>query len=104
MPDRHVPGAFAGNRGGKGADWLVVISEDNWEICHREGLISVAGNGSRLARLEVGDRVWVYVNRKHVDHQLPHVFEIRAVARVLGPLVTLPKSPWKARGRSTFTT
>jgi len=84
------------------ADWLVVMSEDNWQICEREELISVGGDGSKLDRFEYGDRLWIYVNRKYVDHQVPHVYEIQALARVSGPVMTLKKSPWRKRGRSEY--
>jgi hypothetical protein len=85
-------------------DWLVVLSEDNWEICAREGLLGLGRNAERrLNRMAEGDRVWVYVNRKHVDHQLPRVQELRAVARVTGPVRHLERSPWKPRGEQRFT-
>jgi hypothetical protein len=51
------------------SDWLVVMSEDNWEVCAREGLLG-RGAQRRLERMAEGDRVWVYVNSKHVDRQL----------------------------------
>lgn len=85
------------------SDWLVVLSEDNWEICARDGLLGLGRDAERrLNRMADGDRVWVYVNRKHVDHQVPHVYEIRAVARVAGPVRHLDSSPWKARGDQRF--
>ncbi len=84
-------------------DWLVVMSEDNWEVCAREGLLGLGRDAERrLGRMADGDRVWVYVNRKHVDHQVPHVYEIRAAARVAGPVRRLARSPWKARGEQRF--
>jgi hypothetical protein len=85
-------------------DWLVVLSEDNWEICAREGLLGLGRDAERrLNRMANGDRVWVYVNRKYVDHQVPHVYEIRATARVAGPVRHLTKSPWRSRGEQHFT-
>lgn len=85
------------------SDWLVVLSEDNWEICAREGLLGLGRDAERrLDRMADADQVWVYVNRKHVDHQVPHVYEIRAVARVVGPVRHLERSPWKARGDQRF--
>jgi hypothetical protein len=84
-------------------DWLVVMSLDNWEICAREGLLGLGRDAERrLGRMADGDRVWVYVNRKHVDHQVPHVYEIRAVVRVAGPVRHLDRSPWKAREAQRF--
>ena len=84
-------------------DWLVVLSEDNWEVCAREGLLGLGRDAERrLNRMAEGDRVWVYVNRKHVDHQVPHVYQIRAVARVAGPVRRLARSPWMARGDQRF--
>ena len=85
------------------ADWLAVMSEDNWGICEREALISVGGDAERrLARFGINDRIWIYVNRKFVDHQLPRICEVRAVARVTGPVTPVRKSPWRPRGRSTY--
>ena len=85
------------------SDWLVVLSEDNWEICARERLIGLGRDAERrLARMADGDRVWVYVNRKHVDHQVPHVYQVRAAVRVAGPVRHLDRSPWKARGAQRF--
>src|SRR5262249_19070914 len=84
-------------------DWLVVLSEDNWEICAREGLLGLGRDAERrLNRMVDGDRVWVYVNRKYVDHQVPHVYEMRAVARIAGPVQHLKSSPWRARGEQRF--
>ena len=80
-----------------------MLSEDNWEISAREGLLGLGKAAeARLGRMADGDRVWVYVNRKHVDHQIPHVYEIRAVAKIEGPTRRLMKSPWKARGDQHF--
>jgi hypothetical protein len=85
------------------ADWLAVMSEDNWAICEREQLISVGGDAERkLSRFTINDRVWIYVNRKFVDHQVPHIYEVRAVVRVAGPVIPVRKSPWRPRGRSTY--
>jgi hypothetical protein len=86
------------------SDWLVVLSDDNWAVCRAQGLLSLGRNAeSRLNRMSMGDKVWVYVNRGHVDRQLPRIYEIRAVVRVSGPVVHLAKSPWKARGNQRFT-
>jgi len=83
--------------------WLVVMSEDNWEICAREGLLSLgAGAQRRLYRLSDGDLVWVYINRKYVDRQLPRIFQMRALAKVTGQTRYLDQSPWKPRDRQTF--
>jgi hypothetical protein len=85
------------------SDWLVVLSEDNWEICARESLLGLGRDAERrLNRMADGDRLWVYVNRKHVDHQVPHVYEIRALVRVAGRVRHLTRSPWKARGDQRF--
>jgi hypothetical protein len=85
-------------------DWLVVLSEDNWQICAREGLLGLGRDAERrLNRLADGDRVWVYVNRKHVDHQVPRVQQLQAVTRVAGPVRHLSASPWKPRGDQRFT-
>ena len=84
-------------------DWLVVMSEDNWEICAHEGLLGLGRDAERrLGRMADGDRVWIYVNRKHVDHQVPHVREIRAAVSVAGPVRHLARSPWRARGEQRF--
>lgn len=85
-------------------NWLVVLSEDNWRVCDREGLIGLRQNAeARLNRIAEGDRVWVYVTRKYVDHQVPRVQELRAVVRVTGPVRHLDRSPWKPRGEQRFT-
>src|SRR5438876_207313 len=49
-----------------------------------------------------GDRIWIYVNRGHVDKQLPRIYEIRAVARVTGQVTRLERSPWRPRGDQHF--
>jgi hypothetical protein len=85
-------------------EWLVVLSEDNWEVCAREGLLGLGRDAERrLNRMAEGDHIWVYVNRKYVDHQVPHVYEIRAVARVGGSVKQLKRSPWRSRGDQHFT-
>src|SRR5579859_3950096 len=86
------------------ADWLVVMSEDNWLVSARESLIGLGRDAERrLNRMAEGDRVWIYVNRKHVDRQLPHIYEIRACVRITGPVRHLTKSPWRSRGDQSFT-
>src|SRR5436305_648849 len=36
-------------------DWLVVLPEDNWEICAREGLLGLGGDAAnRLKRMAEG--------------------------------------------------
>jgi len=86
------------------SDWLVVLSEDNWRICVREELLGLGRDAERrLNRMADGDRVWVYVNRKHVDHQVPRVQQLQAVARVMGPVRQLARSPWNPRGEQRFT-
>ncbi len=83
--------------------WLVVLSEDNWAVCDREGLLGLGRDAERrLGRMAEGDLVWVYVNRKHVDHQVPRVQELRALVRVAGPVCRLDRSPWKPRGDQRF--
>ncbi len=85
------------------ADWLVALSEDNWEICAREGLLGLGRNGvQRLGRMVDGDRVWVYVSTKHLGRQTPRVRRIRAVARITGPVQQLADPPWAARGNERF--
>src|SRR5262249_18238484 len=85
-------------------DWLVVLSEDNWEVCAREGLLGLGrGAERRLNRMAEGDRVWVYVNRKYVDHQVPRVQELRALARIAGPARHTERSSWQPRGDQRFT-
>ena len=86
------------------SDWLVVLSEDNWLICAREQLLGLGRDAERrLNRMADGDRVWVYVNRKHVDHQVPRVQQLQAVARIAGQVRHLTRSPWKPRGDQRFT-
>jgi hypothetical protein len=86
------------------SDWLVVLSDDNWEVCATEGLLALGRDAERrLNRMADGDRAWVYVNRKHVDHQVPRVQQLRAMARVAGPVRFLERSPWKPRGDQRFT-
>jgi predicted RNA-binding protein len=84
-------------------NWLVVLSEDNWRICAQERLLSVGRDAERrLSRMADGDRVWIYVNRMYVDHQVPRIRELRAVVRVVGHVRQLETSPWKPRGRQQF--
>lgn len=86
-------------------NWLVVLSEDNWVICARERLLGLGRDAERrLSRMSVGDRIWVYINRKYVDHATPRVYEIRATAIVTGPVRHLANSPWHSRGRQHFST
>lgn len=85
------------------SDWLVVLSEDNWEICRRESLLGLGRDGERrLGRLAEGDRVWVYVNKRYVDRQTPWVRRIRAAVIVIGPVRRLDRPPWRSRGDQTF--
>lgn len=84
-------------------DWLVVLTEDNWEICARERLLGLGRDAERrLNRMANGDRVWIYVNRKHVDRQVPRVGQLQGVASVTGPVRRLEVSPWKPRGDQRF--
>lgn len=85
------------------SDWLVVLSEDNWDICRREGLLGLGRDAQRrLGRLRDGDRLWVYVNKRHVDRQTPWVRRIRALVRVTGPIRRLEHPPWRPRRDQTF--
>ena len=85
------------------ADWLVVLSEDNWEICAREGWLGLGRDGQRrLGRMADGDRVWVYISSARVGRQTPRVRRIRAVARITGPVQHLANPPWAARGKERF--
>jgi predicted RNA-binding protein len=85
------------------ADWLVVLSEDNWEICKKERLLGLGRDAeSRLNRMANGDHVWIYINKKHVDRQTPWVRRIRAVVRIAGPVRHLAKPPWRPRGPENF--
>lgn len=83
--------------------WIAVVTEDNWAISVRERLLGLGKDAERrLARMAKGDHVWIYVNRKHVDRQVPRVYEIRAIARISGPIEHRRKSPWKPRGDQRF--
>lgn len=85
------------------SDWLVVLSEDNWEVCRRERLLGLgAGGERRLARMAEGDRVWIYINKRHVERQTPRVRRIRAAVRIAGPVRRLDHPPWRSRGHQTF--
>jgi hypothetical protein len=85
------------------SNWLAVLSEDNWEICAREGLLGFGRKSERrLNQMQDGDRVWVYINKKHVDKQTPRIMSIRALAIVAGPVRRLTKPPWRPRGDQTF--
>jgi hypothetical protein len=85
------------------ADWIVVMSDDNWKACARVGLLGLGRNGqTRLGHVGIGDRLWVYVNRKYVDHQTPRIKRVRALARVTGPVEYLEDPPWRARGAERF--
>lgn len=85
------------------AEWLVVLSEDNWAICSRVGLLGLGRNGRRrLNRMGQGDLVWIYVNKKYVHKQTPRVRRLRAVARLLGPTRHLEKPPWRGRAEERF--
>ncbi|MBO0706716.1 MAG: hypothetical protein J2P44_00025 [Candidatus Dormibacteraeota bacterium] len=53
-------------------DWLVTLSEDNWQVCRRERLLGLgSGREHRLGRLSEGDPVWIYINKRRVDRQTP---------------------------------
>lgn len=98
--DRWVPTVQQTDRP---SDWIVVLSEDNWEICEREQQLALGRDADRrLGRMADGDRLWVYVNRKHVNHQVPRIQRLRAIARVAGPIRHLDQSPWKPRGNQRF--
>jgi hypothetical protein len=85
------------------SNWLAVLSEDNWEICAREGLLGFGRKSERrLNQMQDGDRVWVYINKKHVDKKTPRIMSIRALATIAGPLHRLSKPPWHPRGDQTF--
>lgn len=63
-------------------------------------MLGLGRNGlQKLSRMEEGDRLWVYVNRKTVAHQVPRVREHRAVARVAGPVQRLSEVPWPTSQR-----
>jgi len=85
------------------SDWLVVMTEDNWEICVEHRLLALTLRAQRgLASMQEDDKVWVYINRKRVDRQTPNVRRLRAVVRVKGPVRRLDASPWKPRNKETF--
>lgn len=79
------------------------MTEDNWQVCGREGLLGLGRDAERRPnRMADGDRVWVYLNRKYVDRQVPKVREVQAVARINGGVRRLVRSLWKARGQQHF--
>jgi predicted RNA-binding protein len=84
-------------------DWLFVLSEDNWEACAKRRLLGLSERAQRRSvEMSSGDRLWVYVNKKYVDHQVPRIRRLRAVARVRGSIKRLTSVPWKLRGDQTF--
>lgn len=85
------------------ADWLTVLSEDNWQICAAKGLLGFGQRAERkLAIMSEGDRVWIYVNKKYVDHQVPRLRRIRGLARITGASRSLDRVPWRTRGDQSF--
>lgn len=85
------------------SDWLAVLSEDNWKVCAKRSLIGFSKRHQRkLAEMAVGDRLWIYISKQHVDRQEPVVRRLRAIATIRGPLHKLVAVPWEVKGAQTF--
>ena len=85
------------------ADWIIVMSEDNWDVCARARLLGLGRGGERrLDRLTTGDRVWVYINKKYVDQQRPKIGRVKSVVKITGSTRFLDNPPWRSRRGQSF--
>lgn len=83
--------------------WLIVLTEDNWEVCKREQLLGVSTRASgKLSGVKPGDRMWIYISRRFVDRQVPIVRELRGVAEVTGSATSIGKPRWQGRVGDAF--
>ncbi len=82
-------------------NWLVILSQDNWNICIQERKLGMPRQ-SQLDRMTEGDQLWVYIGRARVDRQVPKLRRLRALAKVAGPIEALSAPKWRARGAQAF--
>jgi predicted RNA-binding protein len=87
--------------------WILYLSEDNYKIAKAHGLIGMSERaGKPICRLDVGDMLTFYINRKQVD-SAPHdptakVQQFRGIARVCGEAFESNDLIWNIREGELF--
>lgn len=85
------------------AHWLIALTEDNWEVCRRERQLGLSKRAKgKLADAQPGDRLWIYISRRSVEHQLPKVREFRGIAEITGAASSIRSPRWSSRGDEHF--
>ena len=86
-------------------NWLVVISEDNFQIALENELIGVSERWRKpLEVMQEGDNIVFYISKKKVGKGGPHscVSEFRGLAEVTGPLFLDKERIWHSKGDEIF--
>jgi predicted RNA-binding protein len=83
------------------------MSEDNYEIARAHGLIGMSERaGKAIRRLDIGDMITFYINRKQVDSPpndpATKVQQFRGIARVCGEAFESNDLIWNVREGEIF--
>jgi predicted RNA-binding protein len=87
--------------------WILCMSEDNYEIARRRGLIGLAERHKvAMQKLAIGDMITFYISKKKVD-SLPNdpadkVQQFRGLARVTGVAFESNDLIWHVREGEIF--
>jgi predicted RNA-binding protein len=87
--------------------WILCMSEDNYEIAKKQGLIGMAERQSRaIQKIATGDMLTIYISKKTVDsppNDPAHkVQRFRGIARVTGETFESDELIWHVREGEIF--
>jgi len=85
--------------------WLVTISEDNFQIALKEGLIGVSHRWRKpLEEMKEGDNIIFYIGKKKVGRGGPNssVSEFAGLAEVASPVFVGKERIWHSKETETF--
>ena len=85
--------------------WLVTISEDNFQIALKKGLIGVSHRWRKpLEEMREGDKVIFYIGKKKVGKGGLHgsISEFAGLAEVTSPVFVSEERIWHSKGLEIF--
>jgi len=87
------------------SSWLVTISEDNFQIALKKGLIGVSHRWRKsLGEMQEGDKIIFYIGKKEAGKGGLHssVSEFAGLAEVTGPVFVSEEPLWRSKGSAAF--
>jgi len=85
--------------------WLVTISEDNFQVALKKGLIGVSPRWRKpLDEMKKGDGIIFYIGKKKVGKGGPHssISQFAGLAEVTGPAFVSKEPVWHSKGDELF--